>query len=128
MHGRRQGSPFRKILVSFDGSGQAEKAAATAFSPAPVVGSRVILSAVARPAEPATSVETSAMLDDPREYREQDLSKLRAEAQPREVELKTEIAVGHPSEQIIRRAEADHIDLVLLGRGECRGLKSGSWA
>ena len=74
MHGRRQGSPFRKILVGFDGSAQAEKAAATAFSPAPVMGPRVIFLAVARPAEPATSVELSAMLDTAREHCEQDLS------------------------------------------------------
>ncbi|MGA2429537.1 MAG: universal stress protein [Candidatus Acidiferrum sp.] len=121
MRGRRQGSPFRKILVGFDGSAQAEKAAATAFSLAQVMDARVILLAVARPAEPATSVELSAMLDDAREHYEQDFIKLRAKAQQREVELETEIVVGHPAEQIIRRAEADHIDLILLGhRGMSR--------
>jgi nucleotide-binding universal stress UspA family protein len=56
------------------------------------------------------------MLDDAREHYEQAFATLRAKAQEWEVDLETAIAVGHPAEQIIRRAEADHIDLILLGR------------
>jgi nucleotide-binding universal stress UspA family protein len=116
MHGRRQGSPFRKILVGFDGSAQAGKAAETAFSLAKALDGHVILLAVARPAEPATSVELQAMLDDAREHYEQDFVKFQAKAHEHGIELETAIAVGHPAEQIIRRAEADHVDLILLGR------------
>ena len=32
------------------------------------------------------------------------------------VELRTDIAVGHPVEQIVHRAETDHVDLIVLGR------------
>jgi nucleotide-binding universal stress UspA family protein len=56
------------------------------------------------------------MLDDAREHFEQDFVKFRAKAQQRGLILETAIAVGHPAEQIIRRAEADHVDLILLGR------------
>ncbi|MGB9464574.1 MAG: universal stress protein [Candidatus Acidiferrum sp.] len=116
MQGRRQSSPFRKILVGFDGSAQAGKAAETAFSLAKALDGRVILLAVARPPEPATSVEMHAMLDDAREHYEEDFVKFRTQAQEQGLELETAIAVGHPAEQIIRRAEAEHVDLILLGR------------
>jgi nucleotide-binding universal stress UspA family protein len=116
MQGRRQNSPFQKILVGFDGSVQAAKAAETAFSLAQALDGRVVLLAVARPPEPATSVELHAMLDDAREHYEQDFAKFRVKAQQHGLELETAIAVGHPAEQIIRRAEADHVDLILLGR------------
>jgi nucleotide-binding universal stress UspA family protein len=116
MQGRRQNSPFQKILVGFDGSAQAGKATETALSLAQALDGHVILLAVARPPEPATSVEVHAMLDDAREHFEQDFVKFRAKAQQRGLILETAIAVGHPAEQIIRRAEADHVDLILLGR------------
>ncbi|HKN73590.1 MAG TPA: universal stress protein [Candidatus Acidoferrum sp.] len=116
MQGRRQNSPFQKILVGFDGSAQAGKAAETALSLAQALDGRVILLAVARPPEPATSVEMHAMLDDAREHYEQDFVKFRVKAQEMGLELETAIAVGHPAEQIIRRAEMDHVDLILLGR------------
>ena len=56
------------------------------------------------------------MLDDAREHYEQSFVKLRTKAQEQGVDLETAVAVGHPAEQIIRRAETDHVDLVLLGR------------
>ncbi len=116
MQGRRQSSPFRKILVGFDGSAQAAKAAETAFSLAQAVDGQVLLLGVARPPEPATSVELHAMLDDAREHYELEFVKFRAKAQKMGLELETAVAVGHPAEQIIRRAESDHIELILLGR------------
>jgi nucleotide-binding universal stress UspA family protein len=116
MQRRRQNSPFRKILVGFDGSAQAEKAAETALSLAQALDGHVMLLAVARPPEPATSVEVHAMLDDAREHYEQAFAKFQERAKELGVELETAIAVGHPAEQIIRRAEADHADLVLVGR------------
>jgi nucleotide-binding universal stress UspA family protein len=114
--GRRQSSPFRKILVGFDGSVQASKAAETAFSLAQALDGRVILLAVARPPEPATSTEVHAMLDDAREHFEQDFARLQTKASELGIEIETAIAVGHPAEPIIRKAEAEQVDLILLGR------------
>jgi nucleotide-binding universal stress UspA family protein len=116
MPGRRQNLHFRRILVGYDGSVQAEKAVDVALSLAQCLDATVLLFAVARPPEPATSVELEAVLDDAREHYEEGFARVRTKAQQHEVKLETDIAVGHPAEQIIHRAEVDGIDLVILGR------------
>jgi nucleotide-binding universal stress UspA family protein len=115
MMGRRH-SQFKKILIGFDGSSQAEKATETGLALAQSLDSKVLLFAVARPPEPATMVELSAMLDDAREHFEEGFKKIAQRAKDLEVESETDIAVGHPVEQIVHRAETDHIDLIVLGR------------
>jgi nucleotide-binding universal stress UspA family protein len=115
MKGRRH-SQFQKILAGFDGSQQAEKAVETALALAKSLDSTLLVFAVARPPEPATTVELGAMLDDAREHFEEQFKKIRLRAKDLEVELETDIAVGHPVEQIVHRAEMDHIDLIVLGR------------
>jgi nucleotide-binding universal stress UspA family protein len=102
--------------VGYDGSTQAEKAAQVALSLAECLDATVLLFAVARPPEPATSVEVKAMLDDAREHYEEGFRKIVEAAKQHNVELATDIAVGHPAEQIIHRAETDHMDLIILGR------------
>lgn len=115
MNGRRHGT-FRKILVGYDGSAQSEKAVTVAFSIAEAMDSQVLLFAVARPPEPATSVELSAVLDDAREHYLERFNRLVTAARENEIKVETEIVVGHPAEQIIHRAEIGKIDLVVLGR------------
>ncbi len=115
MSGMRHGV-FRRILVGYDTSAQSHKAAAVALSIAACMDSEVLLFAVARPPEPATSVELSAVLDDAREHFEQGFKSIESEAMKNGIRLTTQIAVGHPAEQIIHRAEAGGIDLVVLGR------------
>lgn len=115
MKGRRD-SQFKKILVGFDGSAQSKKATEIALSLAKSLDARLLLFAVARPPEPATMAEVDAMLDDAREHFEADFKKLVARAKEMDVELETDIAVGHPVEQIVHRAETDHVDLIILGR------------
>jgi len=65
MMGRRH-SQFKKILIGYDGSAQADKATESALALAQSFDSKVLLFAVARPPEPATMVEVDAMLDDAR--------------------------------------------------------------
>lgn len=115
MNGRRHGV-FRSILVGYDGSVQAEKAAAVAFSLAEALDSRVLLFAVARPPEPATSVEVHAVLDDAKEHYMEGFNRILARARERGILVETEIVVGHPAEQIIHHAETRDVDLVILGR------------
>jgi nucleotide-binding universal stress UspA family protein len=115
MIGRRH-TIFHKILVGYDGSRQAEKAAHLAFSMARAMDSTVLLFAVARPPEPATSVELEAVLDDAREHYQQAFQKLLQSAGESNVSVETEVAVGHPAEQIIHKAEMIKADLVILGR------------
>lgn len=115
MKGRRH-SQFQKILVGFDGSQQGEKATETALALAKSLDSKLLVFAVARPPEPATMVELDAMLDDAREHFEEQFKKILQRAKDLEVGLETDIAVGHPVEQIVHRAETDHVDLIVLGR------------
>jgi len=115
MRGRRH-SIFKQILVGFDGSEQSRKAAKTALGLADCLDARILLLAVARPPEPATSVELEAVLDDAKEHFEQAFIAVRDAARSAEVELQTDIVMGHPAEQIIHRAEQDKVDLIVLGR------------
>jgi len=113
--GRRH-SQFKKILVGFDGSAQSEKATECALALAASLDAQVLLFAVARPPEPATSVELDAMLDDAREHFLAQFKQVERRAAALNVALQTEIVVGHPVEQIVHRAETDRIDLIILGR------------
>jgi nucleotide-binding universal stress UspA family protein len=115
MTGRRQ-SQFKRVLIGFDGSSQSEKATEIGLSLAQSLDSKLLLFAVARPPEPATMVELSAMLDDAREHFQEKFKKVAQRAKDLEVELETDIAVGHPVEQIVHRAVADRVDLIVLGR------------
>jgi nucleotide-binding universal stress UspA family protein len=115
MRGRRQ-SQFKKILIAYDGSAQSDKATESALALAQSLDAKVLLFAVARPPEPATMVEVDAMLDDAREHFEEQFKKILQRAKDLDVELRTDIAVGHPVEQIVHRSETDHVDLIVLGR------------
>jgi len=116
MTGKRQNPHFRKLLVGYDGSPQSDKAVDVALSLATCIDSSVLIFAVARPPEPSTSVELEAVLDDAREHYEEGLKKAVEKARGQGLEVQTDIAVGHPAEQIIHRAELDGIDLIVLGR------------
>lgn len=115
MVGRRH-SQFKKILIGYDGSAQSDKAMERGLALAQSLDAQVLLFAVARPPEPATMVEVDAMLDDAREHFEEQFKKIIQRAKDLGVELQTDIAVGHPVEQIVHRAEMDHVDLIVLGR------------
>lgn len=116
MTGRRHNLHFAKILVGYDGSPLSDKAVDLAFSLAACVDSTVLVFAVARPPEPSTSVELEAVLDDAREHYEEGFKKIMEKARGYELNVQTAMAVGHPAEQIIHRAETDGIDLIVLGR------------
>ena len=113
--GRRH-SQFKRILIGYDGSAQAEKAIESALALAQSLDAKVLVFAVARPPEPATMVELDAMLDDAREHFEEHFKRIVQRAKELGVELETDIAVGHPVEQIVHRAESEHVDLIVLGR------------
>jgi len=115
MVGRRH-SQFKKILIGYDGSAQSDRATESALALAQSLDAKALLFAVARPPEPATIVEVDAMLDDAREHFEQQFGKIIQRAKDMGVELQTDIVVGHPVEQIVHRAEMDHVDLIVLGR------------
>jgi nucleotide-binding universal stress UspA family protein len=116
MSGKRHNAHFRHMLVGYDGSPQSEKAVEVAFSLADCIDSSVLIFAVARPPEPATSVELEAVLDDAKEHYQEGFKKILEKARAHDLDVKTDMAVGHPGEQIIHRAEVDKIDLIIVGR------------
>jgi nucleotide-binding universal stress UspA family protein len=118
MKGRRSTPHFRKILVGYDGSTQAERAVEVALLLARSLDAMVLIFAVAHPPEPPVSVELEAFLDNAHEHYEESFKGIRRYAGD-DVELATEIAVGHPAEQIVHKAETENFDLIILGR---RGL------
>jgi len=118
---RRHNPYFRKLLVGFDGSQPAERATEVAMELAECLDTEILLFAVARPPEPATLVELKAVLEGAREHYLEALEKIVRRASDRDLNVQTEIVVGHPAEQIIHRADLGGFSLILLGhRGKSR--------
>jgi nucleotide-binding universal stress UspA family protein len=114
------GSPvfvgFQRILVAFDASPHAEHALNVALSMAGDMRAKLFVLAVIRPPEPAESAEFHAVLDEGRERFESSFIPVRARAKEREIELETDVVVGHPAEQILHRADTIQASLIVLGK------------
>jgi nucleotide-binding universal stress UspA family protein len=114
------GSPvfvgFQRILVAFDASPHAEHALNVALSMAGDMKARLFVLAVIRPPEPAESAEFNAVLDEGRERYESSFVPIRERAREREIELETDVVVGHPAEQILHQADAIQASLIVLGK------------
>jgi nucleotide-binding universal stress UspA family protein len=107
---------FQRILVAFDASPHAEHALNVALSMAGDVKAKLFILAVVRPPEPAESAEFNAVLDEARERYERSFALIRERAKQMEIELETEIVVGHPAEQIIHKADAIQASLIMMGK------------
>jgi len=114
------GSPifvgFQRILVAFDASPHAEHALDVALSMAADMKAKLFVVAVIRPPEPAENPEFNAVLEDGRERYESSFIPIRERAKLKEIELETDIVVGHPAEQIIHRAETIQASLIVMGK------------
>ncbi|MGD0787366.1 MAG: universal stress protein [Terracidiphilus sp.] len=107
---------FQRILVAFDASPHAEHALDVALSMAADMKAKLFVLAVIRPPEPAESAEFNAVLEDSRERYERSFAPIRERARQKEIELETEIVVGHPAEQIIHRADTIQASLIVMGK------------
>jgi nucleotide-binding universal stress UspA family protein len=114
------GSPvfvgFQRILVAFDASPHAEHAMNVALSMAGDMKAKLFVLAVIRPPEPAESAEFYAVLDEGRERFEKSFIPIRERAKEREIELETDVVVGHPAEQILHKADTIQASLIILGK------------
>jgi nucleotide-binding universal stress UspA family protein len=114
------GSPvfvgFQRILVAFDASLHAEHALNVALSMAGDMKSKLFVLAVIRPPEPAESAEFHAVLDEGRERFEKSFIPIRERAREKELELETDVVVGHPAEQILHKADTIQASLIVLGK------------
>jgi nucleotide-binding universal stress UspA family protein len=76
----------------------------------------VLVLAVIRPPEPAARVELNAVLEEARAHSEESFGGLKERAKLKNLKLETDIAIGHPAEQIVHRAEQASISLIVMGR------------
>jgi nucleotide-binding universal stress UspA family protein len=99
------GSPvfvgIQRILVAFDASPHAEHALDVALSMAGDMKAKLFVISIIRPPEPAESAEFNAVLEDGRERFEKCFIPLRERAKQKDIELETEIIVGHPASLIV---------------------------
>jgi nucleotide-binding universal stress UspA family protein len=114
------GSPvfvgIQRILVAFDASPHAEHALDVALSMAGDLKAKLFVVSVIRPPEPAESAEFNAVLEDGRERYERSFAPLRERARQRDIELQTDVVVGHPAEQIIHTADTIQASLIVMGK------------
>jgi nucleotide-binding universal stress UspA family protein len=114
------GSPvyvgIQRILIAFDASPHAEHALDVALSMAGDMKAKLFILAVIRPPEPAESAEFNAVLDEGRERYENSFVPIRERAKEKEIELETDVVVGHPAEQILHQADTIQASLIVMGK------------
>ena len=114
------GSPvfvgFQRILVAYDASPHSEHAVNVALSIAGDMKAKLFVLAIVHPPELAESAEFNAVLEDTRDRYERSFAPIREQAKQREIELETDVVVGHPAEQIIHRAESIQASLIVMGK------------
>ena len=114
------GSPvfvgIQRILVAFDASPHAEHALNVALSMAGDMKAKLFVVSVIRPPEPAESAEFNAVLENGRERFETSFAPLRERARQKDIELETDIVLGHPAEQIIHKADTIQASLIVMGK------------
>jgi nucleotide-binding universal stress UspA family protein len=110
---------IKKILVAFDGSEQSYKAFDFALETSqlcPGAAPETIVLSVAQPPEPIDIVEMDAIIDSATQHYEELFKGLREKAKEKGLEIKTEVAIGHPADQIVRYASENHCDMVVVGQ------------
>lgn len=114
---------LRRILVGYDASVESERALETALALGKSTDSSVLVLSVARPPEPDTSGDANTLLNGARRQFENALSRLRHRLQQNGIQIETQVAVGHPAEEILRKAEQQQVDLIVVGRRGMSGIK-----
>lgn len=110
---------IKRILVAFDGSPTSFKAfdfALELSKRCSDMSPEITVISVAQPPEPVDIVEMEAYIDNATEYYEALFRDLRQRAKDKNIEIKTEIRVGHPADQIVRYCSELGADMVILGQ------------
>lgn len=109
----------KKMLVAFDGSSSSYKAFEYALEVADLCGGtnhEILVLAVIQPPEPADIVEMDSIIDAATDHYEEMFKALRERAKEKHLEITTEIAVGHPADQIVSYADGRGTDAVVMGQ------------
>jgi len=110
---------IKKILVAFDGSEQSHKAydfALELIKLCPGAAPEILVLSVAQPPEPADIVEVDAIIDSATQHYEGLFKELKEKAEEKNMEIETEVVVGHPADQIVKYAKDKNCDMVVVGQ------------
>lgn len=105
-----------RILLAFDGSPSAITAADFAIDMARRYGAELVVLAVARPPDFGEDVETEALIERAQLHLRNVTQPVKSRAEASGLTCRTEVVVGHPSEQIVRYAEGCGAEHIVLGR------------
>jgi nucleotide-binding universal stress UspA family protein len=111
-----------RILLGYDGSPAASRALEFAVDLARRYGAELHVLAVFRPPEFGTEVETEELIEEGRKHCARLLQPLRAKLGGGDPKVRFEIAVGHPSEQLLLYAEKHGVDHIVVGHRGHSGL------
>jgi len=110
---------LKRILIAFDGSEQSRKAFNFVLEISKYwtdASPDITVLSVAQPPEPIDIVEMDAIIESATQHYEDLFKELRARAGAENVDIKTEIVVGHPADQIIKYAIDNKIDMIIVGQ------------
>ena len=109
--------PFAKILAAIDGSEASNRAFAKALELATLTGAKLTALAVEGPlpAYAATIGEVDEVKREKDAYFERLLADTRQQAAKADVDLEVELRPGHAAELIVRLAQEQQFDLIVLG-------------
>ena len=105
----------RRILIAYDGSDPAKRAFRLGLEMARLYEARLTLVSVVQLPEPATMVETTALLEAGTEHFENAFADLLSSADTSGVEMQTRVVAGHVAEQLVRLAAEEQADLIVIG-------------
>jgi len=110
---------IKKIVVAFDGSEQSNKAfdfALELTKLCPSAAPEISVLSVAQPPEPIDIVEMDAIIDSATQHYQELFTALKGKSRQRNIEIRTEVVVGHPAEQIVRYAKERNADMIIIGQ------------
>ena len=106
---------IRRVLLAFDGSPSSIAASEFAIELARQYAAELRVLAVVRPPDFSEDVETEAWIERSERHLHNVMQPVKANAAKASVNCITEVAVGHPSEQIVRHAERHGVDHIVVG-------------
>jgi len=106
---------IKNILLGYDGSESATNALGFAVTLARAFRTQLHVIAVARPPEFGGMVESEAIIEQSRKQCEGLLRSVRLKLAHETITMHFHVAIGHPAEQIVRYAEENQIDHIVVG-------------
>jgi nucleotide-binding universal stress UspA family protein len=103
-----------KSLLATSGSIDSERALQAARALGKCAASELLVFSVARPPEPE-SFRRANPLEGASQRLERNTHGLRRRMRRKGIEVETQVAVGHPAEEILCKAREDQVDLIVVG-------------